>query len=171
MSDSRSTKDTSPSGERRLSDADRSGALEALGKHLSDGRIDVGEFEGRSAMAAAATRESDLRPAFEGLGGVPAMAASGTGAGPAPDPEIDRIRARGRIAENIDWIGVVLAIGFSALFLATGWAPPGLGLLAIAVCSIGGRIVLGFDEDTEYEALKKADRRRRLERIEDAERR
>ena len=45
---------------------------------------------------------------------------------------------------------------------------PGVALLAIAVCSIGGRIVLDFDEDTEYEALKKADRRKRLDRIEGA---
>ena len=75
-------------------------------------------------------------------------------------------RARGRLAENIDWIGVILAIGLGALFLVTDWAPPGFALLAIAVCSIGGRIVLDFDEDTEYEALKKEERRRRIERIE-----
>lgn len=82
------------------------------------------------------------------------------------DPELERIRTRGRLAENIDWIGVILAIGLGALFLVTDWAPPGFALLAIAVCSIGGRIVLDFDEDTEYEALKKEERRRRIERIE-----
>ena len=63
---------------------------------------------------------------------------------------------------------MILAIGLGALFLFTDWAPPGFALLAIAVCSIGGRIVLDFDEDTEYEALKKADRRKRLDRIEGA---
>ncbi|MFC3849067.1 DUF1707 domain-containing protein [Corynebacterium hansenii] len=142
----------------RLSDGDRSAAMEALGAHLSDGRIDVGEFDARSAVVARAVVESDLRPAFEGLGGVPDQNAG--------DPELDRIRTRGRLAENIDWIGVALAIGLGALFFITGWAPPGFALLAIAVCSIGGRMALDFDEDDEYEAMKEADRRRRLERIE-----
>ena len=151
----------------RFSDADRSAALETLGEHVAEGRIDIAEFEDRSAIVAAATEESDLVPAFEGLGGIPATRAPD----PEPDPEIERIRTRGRIVENIDWIGVMLAIGLGALFLATGWAPPGFALLAVAVCSIGGRAVLDFGEDTEYEALKKADRRRRLERIEGAGRR
>ncbi|WP_295623699.1 DUF1707 domain-containing protein [uncultured Corynebacterium sp.] len=145
----------------RLSDADRSAALEALSGHLSDGRIDVEEFDSRSAIVAGAIHESDVAPAFEGLGGLPAKPVEE----PAPDPELERIRTRGRLAENIDWIGVVLAIGLGALFLVTDWAPPGFALLAIAVCSIGGRIVLDFDEDTEYEALKKEERRRRIERI------
>ena len=132
------------------------------GAHLSEGRIDVAEFDDRSAIVAGATRESDLHPAFEGLGGLPAALAPKE----SPDAELERIRSRGRLAENIDWIGVILAIGLGALFLVTDWAPPGFALLAIAVCSIGGRIVLDFDEDTEYEALKKEERRRRIERIE-----
>lgn len=153
---------SSVGGSRRLSDSERATALDALGTHLSEGRIDVAEFDDRSAIVAGATRESDLHPAFEGLGGLPAALAPKE----SPDPELERIRARGRLAENIDWIGVILAIGLGAMFLVTDWAPPGFALLAIAVCSIGGRIVLDFDEDTEYEALKKEERRRRIERIE-----
>lgn len=156
---------SSAAGEtRRLSDSERATALDALGAHLTEGRIDVAEFDDRSAIVAGATRETDLHPAFEGLGGLPPALAPEE----APDTELERIRTRGRLAENIDWIGVALAIGLGALFMATGWAPPGFALLAIAVCSIGGRIVLDFDEDTEYEALKKADRRKRLDRIDGA---
>ncbi|PMC62460.1 hypothetical protein CJ204_05540 [Corynebacterium xerosis] len=155
---------SSVGGSRRLSDSERATALDALGTHLSEGRIDVAEFDDRSAIVAGATRESDLHPAFEGLGGLPAALAPKE----SPDAELERIRSRGRVVENIDWIGVALAIGLGALFMATGWAPPGFALLALAVCSIGGRIVFDFDEDTEYEALKKADRRKHLDRIEGA---
>lgn len=80
-----------------------------------------------------------------------------------------RIRTRGRLVEGLDWFGVALAVVLGVLFMVTGWAPPGFAMASIAVCSIGGRIVLDFDEDTEYEALKKADRRRRIESIEGAD--
>ena len=157
-----SRRDVQPADESpRLSDADRSAAMEALADHLAAGRLDVDEFDARSALVVAAIRDVDLVPAFRGLGGPPAET--------APDPEMARIRTRGRLVEGLDWFGVALAVVLGVLFMVTGWAPPAVAMVSIVVCSIGGRIVLDFGEDYEYEALKKADRRRRIERIEGAD--
>ena len=61
----------------RLSDADRSAALEPLGEHVAEGRLDIAEFEDRSAIVAAASGASDLVPAFE-AGRNPAAPRTGT---------------------------------------------------------------------------------------------
>lgn len=60
----------------RLGDADRAAALDALGKHLEAGRLDVDEFGERSVHASMAVRCSDLRPLFADL--------------PAPHPPMPR---------------------------------------------------------------------------------
>jgi hypothetical protein len=60
----------------RLGDADRAAALDALGKHLEAGRLDVDEFGERSVHASMAVRCSDLRPLFADL--------------PAPHPPLPR---------------------------------------------------------------------------------
>ena len=54
-------------GDLRLGDADRAAALDALGKHLEAGRLDVDEFGERSVHASMAVRCSDLRPLFADL--------------------------------------------------------------------------------------------------------
>ena len=53
--------------EMRLSDADRDGAIARLSQAMSDGRIDVAEFEERSRQAYAATVPSELTPLFVDL--------------------------------------------------------------------------------------------------------
>jgi len=60
----------------RLGDADRAAALDALGKHLEAGRLDVEEFGERSVHASVAVRCSDLAPLFADL--------------PAPHPPLPR---------------------------------------------------------------------------------
>lgn len=53
--------------EMRLSDADRDGAIVRLSQAMSDGRLDVTEFEERSRLAYAATVPSELTPLFADL--------------------------------------------------------------------------------------------------------
>ncbi|MGH9245170.1 MAG: DUF1707 domain-containing protein [Acidimicrobiales bacterium] len=51
----------------RASDADRDRILEHLRKHLAEGRLDLEEFEDRSAQAFAAKTVGELRPLLSDL--------------------------------------------------------------------------------------------------------
>jgi len=53
--------------ELRLSDAEREQALEALGVHLTNGRLDLDEYGQRSAQIVAAKTRGDLVPIFRDL--------------------------------------------------------------------------------------------------------
>lgn len=51
----------------RIGDAERTSALDALGEHLSSGRIDLDEFGTRSAQVTQARTVADLRALFTDL--------------------------------------------------------------------------------------------------------
>lgn len=51
----------------RIGDAERNSAMDALGEHLSSGRIDLDEFGTRSAMVSQARTVADLRAQFTDL--------------------------------------------------------------------------------------------------------
>ncbi|WP_199434008.1 DUF1707 SHOCT-like domain-containing protein [Qaidamihabitans albus] len=53
--------------EYRLSDAERQEALDALSEHVRTGRLDIVDFDERSARASAAKVRSDLEPVFTDL--------------------------------------------------------------------------------------------------------
>ena len=68
MDDGGQTQDAAASNpEMRLSDADRDGAIARLSDAMSEGRLDVTEFEERSRQAYAATVPSELTPLFADL--------------------------------------------------------------------------------------------------------
>ncbi|NIH85500.1 DUF1707 SHOCT-like domain-containing protein [Amycolatopsis granulosa] len=51
----------------RLSDAERTEAMDALSEHVRTGRLDIDEFGIRSAKVAAARTRGDLAPLFTDL--------------------------------------------------------------------------------------------------------
>ncbi|EHK88297.1 DUF1707 SHOCT-like domain-containing protein [Saccharomonospora azurea] len=51
----------------RLSDAERAEALDALAEHVRTGRLDLAEYDERSATVTAAKTRGDLLPAFADL--------------------------------------------------------------------------------------------------------
>lgn len=56
----------------RLSDNERMTALQALGTHYADGRLDLTEFNERTAKVGEARTIGELRPLFDDLpGGIP----------------------------------------------------------------------------------------------------
>jgi len=67
----------------RIGDAERTSALDALGEHLSSGRIDLDEFGTRSAQVTQARTVADLRALFTDL---PAPHPSLPGSVPAEPP-------------------------------------------------------------------------------------
>lgn len=78
--------------EYRLSDAEREEAIEALGEHLSSGRLDIDEYGDRTARVTAAKTRAELAPIFDDL--------------PEPHPEVLRgkppaVISRGMVLEPI----------------------------------------------------------------------
>jgi hypothetical protein len=51
----------------RIGDADRNAAVEALGEHLTTGRLDLEEYGSRSALANTARTVGDIRALFADL--------------------------------------------------------------------------------------------------------
>ncbi|MFD8499671.1 DUF1707 domain-containing protein [Amycolatopsis sp. NPDC059657] len=56
-----------PSPQLRISDPEREAALQALGEHMSVGRIDLDEYGERSAQVTTAKTRGDLAAIFEDL--------------------------------------------------------------------------------------------------------
>jgi hypothetical protein len=56
-----------PSPQLRISDVDREAALQALGEHMSVGRIDLDEYGDRSAKVTAAKTRGELSEVFTDL--------------------------------------------------------------------------------------------------------
>jgi hypothetical protein len=67
----------------RIGDAERNLAMDALGEHLTSGRIDLDEFGTRSAQVSQARTVADLRALFVDL---PAPHPSLPGPAPMPAP-------------------------------------------------------------------------------------
>ena len=70
----------------RIGDAERNSAMDALGEHLSSGRIDLDEFGTRSAQVSQARTVADLRALFVDL---PAPHPTLPGPAPAIRPATD----------------------------------------------------------------------------------
>ena len=79
---------TEPAGPAgiRIGTAERDAAIQALGEHMSAGRLDADEYGDRVAAASAARYRSDLEPLFADLpGGAGALSAAPSSA-PSPAP-------------------------------------------------------------------------------------
>ncbi|GAA1975472.1 DUF1707 domain-containing protein [Amycolatopsis minnesotensis] len=70
-----------PSEQLRVSDTDRESALQALGEHMSVGRLTLDEYGDRSAKVTASKTRGDLAEVFADL--------------PAPHPVFDGAKAAG----------------------------------------------------------------------------
>lgn len=117
----------------RVGDTERNAAVQALGEHMSTGRLDLDEFGTRSAKASSARTVGELRALFADLpaphpplpGGGPApvmpLASPATGtaapvAGATPALVDDRNRAQKLVAAAAGASGIIAVI----LFFATG---------------------------------------------------
>ncbi|GAA1246831.1 DUF1707 domain-containing protein [Prauserella halophila] len=78
--------------ELRLSDAERQEALDALSEHVRTGRLELTEFDERSAGVSAAKFRKDLKPMFADL---PEPRPSVLESGPRQDGGMSRTGASG----------------------------------------------------------------------------
>lgn len=124
--------------EFRLSDAERSDAIDALGEHLSSGRLDIDEYGERSARVTAAKTRRELAGIFADLPDphpavlqdrLPALSAD---LAPAPRPPRDLAQ---RIAPMLVPAAAVLSL---VLFftVARGFFP--IFLLPVIVALLAG---------------------------------
>ena len=116
----------------RVGDTERNAAVQALGEHMSTGRLDLDEFGTRSAKASSARTVGELRELFTDLpaphpplpGGAAAvlpLTYRGVGtaapvAGAAPALVDDRNKAQKLVAAAAGAAGIIAVI----LFFATG---------------------------------------------------
>lgn len=73
-----------PSDRIRIGDRERESALQALGQHLSEGRLTMTEYDERATAVAAAMTSSDVRKLFTDL--------------PPPHPTLDGTTGIGTVA-------------------------------------------------------------------------
>lgn len=170
-----------------LSDEERLHALNVLGEHFAEGRLDSAEFYDRSGRIAQARTVDSVRPAFSGLpGGIPFEVVDGhlrmvdrSAKTPVtqrnasvtpidPDAEFDALRKRGRVVESLDGVivGITLIV-FLVLQFVVGWDYAWIVWPSLAVTLTVPRMVLGYgDEDEEiYEELKEVDSKERKARL------
>ncbi len=115
----------------RIGDAERNAAMDALGEHLSSGRIDLDEFGTRSAQVSQARTVGDLRalfvdlpaphPSLPGPAAVPAVAPRAdldTQRRASPPARVDdRTPAQRMASFGIAASGILAAVLFFALHL------------------------------------------------------
>ena len=105
----------------RLSDADRTEAMSALGEALSEGRLTLGEYDERCQCCTQAQTRADLVPLFADIPQAPVM---GSSAGmPAAQHDVPVFTARElvearrsgrRTRAGIFWLGTIGSITLAA---------------------------------------------------------
>ncbi|MEU7219848.1 DUF1707 SHOCT-like domain-containing protein [Nocardia iowensis] len=116
----------------RVTDTEREQALLELTQHLSVGRLDVAEFDERSAAAAAASTRAQLAMLFADLPADPPTA--------SPQRAADWLPARAALSMTL-LIGPILAFiigGWPGLCAAAGVVGSGL-LVVLAIRARRGR--------------------------------
>lgn len=135
-----------PSEQLRVSDTDRESALQALGEHMSVGRLTLDEYGDRSAKVTASKTRGDLgeifadlpepHPAFDGAKAQtpPQQAAAepvpATPSGPVEWSDRPLVQ---RLTAAAVPVSVLIAVG---LFLVSGWWP--WFLLPVVLTMVGG---------------------------------
>jgi hypothetical protein len=166
--------DVSPS-QLRVSDSERESALQALGEHMSVGRITLDEYGDRSAKVTAAKTRGELGEIFEDLPQPHPRLDAHPGVAPAPEPapaprtEVEHSEAPGTpvpyahrpVAQRLTAAAVPLAsIAAIALFFITGtW----LWFLLPAVVAAIGSSLWGQEWKDLQRARRHEDRERHRE--------
>lgn len=153
----------------RLSDNERMTALQALGTHFADGRLDISEFNERTEKAAVARTRGELRPLFDDLpGGLPLD--SNTPVPVQEDPavaELANLKRKGDLIRKLDiGFGAVAGLIFF-LGLWLGWSYSWVALIVASAAAGVYRNALGYDssEEKAFTALQKKEAKAKEQRL------
>ena len=152
----------------RVGDTERNSALEALGEHLSAGRLDIEEYGERSAKVTVARTSADLaalftdlpapHPTLPGRAGLPAVHAATSPPALPTDSRIVKPAAESRpVGQRVMAALVPLSAMLALVLFLTLHVPWFIFLLPAAVAVITGAI--WDDDDKRKRELR--DRRRR----------
>lgn len=146
-----------PSPQLRISDQERESALNALGEHMSAGRIDIDEYGERSARITAAKTRGELAELFADLptphpvyGSAEPVAAPAPASAPVPAPA-----PQTAVARPDGWNGGQRAVAAlmplvwiaAIALIATGTLPAWPLIMAPIALSIVGRALWGAGGD------------------------
>ena len=150
--------------EIRVGDAERSDALDRLGKLFADGYLDVGEFEERTGQATVARTRGELSVLFDDL---PAEPAALEKRAPSEVELDEKLAAKRKMdtaiyATLIGGLAVyfVLQLGFDLDYAWVVW--PVMGILAVAWYAV---FDISNEEDEILEELLEKERADRAERL------
>ena len=155
--------DDDPSGQVRVSDAERQAIVDLLREQTTAGRLTLGEFEERLDEVYRARTASDLRQALRELPVEPDPEPAGARTSPSED-EL-RGRYRRRIRNDLAGFAVpnficnfIWMMG-DAEYWWPGWVLMGTGVGVMTT------LVKGFDPDRERQALEAEQRAKAIEQI------
>lgn len=169
-----------PARNERVSDDERQGALSALGEHFSKGRLDMSEYEERSARAAASVTFQELDDLFADLP-LPhyetGLSVRETADSPAALTEAQAKQRKKRLSKIEEagwafaglwvpfWFGIVSSL-FGGIFDGL-WFAAFLPMILMGAYSIIFDIMYSDDEDDEddeYPTRRAKKRAKRAER-------
>lgn len=128
---------STPYGNYRISDAERIDAMDALGRALGEGRLNMDEFDQRCSQVAEAQYHADLAAVLHDL---PPMPVGGVVDKQVPNEAVlysqaeivHARRASKRMRAGVFWLGTVGSLAGTALFTGLGFdILGGLSLLII----------------------------------------
>lgn len=132
--------------DQRIGDADRAAALATLGDHLTDGRLDLQEFDSRSAQVTTARTHRELAALFTDLPGTTSAVQAQVAARPAyaapapviPAPVSDR---RKQVASALGGITALLCVIGFFVFRDT-WDQAWLLFLAVPLAGLVAQLLI-----------------------------
>lgn len=154
--------------EMRVGDAERSAALDRLGRHFADGYLDVAEFDARTAQAAGTKTRGELESLFRDL---PEPSQSKELASPANTAREAELERKLRVKRNCDRAaGLVVGFGAAVFFLlqfvfdaSMAWvAWPIVGVVCLGIYSFAD---ISEEEYDALEELEEKDNKERAERL------
>lgn len=133
-----------PSAEMRISDAERESAMNALGEHMTSGRLDIDEYGERSAQVTAAKTRGELQGLFTDLPGPHPRFGSTTPAPAVPEQptsaaDIAPVWNRRPVVQRA-WAGLVPVSALVGIALAATLHVWLFVLLPVAVVMFGGAL-------------------------------
>ncbi|WJY68911.1 DUF1707 SHOCT-like domain-containing protein [Corynebacterium auris] len=153
---------TTPSGNFRISDAERSTAIDALGQALGEGRLSMEEFDTRCEAVAHAQFKEELDPLFRDL---PARSASPTPMQPGvyTADEIRSARRQGqRTRAGVFWLGTFASLGGTmTLAAASASAASAVPLLIIPTLFVLFYVMKVGPDSWYTPSLRQLERQRR----------
>lgn len=134
--------------DQRIGDSDRAAALTTLGEHLTAGRLDLQEYDARSAQVTTARTQRDLIGLFTDLPGPTPAAQAQVAPRPAyqaaastpsiPAPTSDR---RKQLASAIGGITVLLCV-IAYFSLRGAWDQAWLVFLAVPLAGLVAQVLV-----------------------------